>query len=218
MAGRGTICQLMSPLRYCSKNTIPQISSLMSNPDWWTPGYLIFCGKGTKERRWQQGQLGVSINGISPIAGWFIRENPIYKWMMTRGTPMTQETSNSWHYESLPRWVSVVSPPRFSAISNQRCPENHIIWGVPKSWGYLKMVGLSRKSHRNRWFGRTPILGNLHLSLQWNPGSWRHLGGFSHHVEPRLRGGFRSPCCGFLGRWRWKTRRGRAVFWKTCPG
>ena len=27
------------------------------------------------------------------IAGWFIVKNPIYKWMMTGGTPMTEETS-----------------------------------------------------------------------------------------------------------------------------
>ena len=31
--------------------------------------------------------MGVSINGGTPIAGWFIRENPIYKWMMNRGYP-----------------------------------------------------------------------------------------------------------------------------------
>ena len=28
-----------------------------------------------------------------PNTGWFVRENPIYKWMMTGGTPMTMETS-----------------------------------------------------------------------------------------------------------------------------
>ena len=33
--------------------------------------------------------MGVSINGGTPIAGWFIRENPIYKWMMTGGTPIS---------------------------------------------------------------------------------------------------------------------------------
>ena len=33
--------------------------------------------------------LGVSINGGTPIAGWLIRENPIYKLMITRGTPIS---------------------------------------------------------------------------------------------------------------------------------
>jgi hypothetical protein len=34
----------------------------------------------------------VSINGDTPIAGWyinFIMENPRIKWMITRGTPMS---------------------------------------------------------------------------------------------------------------------------------
>ena len=26
--------------------------------------------------------LGASINGVTPVAGWFITENPIYKWMI----------------------------------------------------------------------------------------------------------------------------------------
>ena len=38
-------------------------------------------------------QMGVSINGGTPIAGWFIRENPSLTWMRTGGSPMTQETS-----------------------------------------------------------------------------------------------------------------------------
>ena len=29
---------------------------------------------------------GISIHGGTPKAGWFIEENPIYKWMMTGGT------------------------------------------------------------------------------------------------------------------------------------
>ena len=32
-------------------------------------------------------------SGGSAIAGWFRMEKSIYKWMITRGTPMTQETS-----------------------------------------------------------------------------------------------------------------------------
>ena len=38
--------------------------------------------------------VGVSINGGTPFM-WmiFVGENPIYKWMMTWGTPMTQDTS-----------------------------------------------------------------------------------------------------------------------------
>ena len=31
--------------------------------------------------------LGVSINGGIPRAGWFVRENPDLKWIVTRGTP-----------------------------------------------------------------------------------------------------------------------------------
>ena len=30
-----------------------------------------------------------SINGGIPIAGWFVRENPHLKWMMTGGSDMT---------------------------------------------------------------------------------------------------------------------------------
>ena len=33
--------------------------------------------------------MGVSINGDTPIAGWFIRENPSEKLMITRGTPIS---------------------------------------------------------------------------------------------------------------------------------
>ena len=35
--------------------------------------------------------MDVSINGGTPRNGWFriTRENPIYKWMMTRGTPIS---------------------------------------------------------------------------------------------------------------------------------
>ena len=32
--------------------------------------------------------LGVSINGGIPRAGWFVRENPDLKWIVTRGTPI----------------------------------------------------------------------------------------------------------------------------------
>ena len=39
--------------------------------------------------------MGVSINGGIPIAGWFIREDPNLKWMITSGTPMTMETPHS---------------------------------------------------------------------------------------------------------------------------
>ena len=45
------------------------------------------------------GAKGVFINGDTPKNAWFllffVRENPIYKWMMTGGSPMTQETTNS---------------------------------------------------------------------------------------------------------------------------
>ena len=38
--------------------------------------------------------LDVSIVlGVPPIAGWFMMENAIYKWMITGGSPMTMETS-----------------------------------------------------------------------------------------------------------------------------
>ena len=39
--------------------------------------------------------VGVSIHGDIPMAGWvYFMENPIYSWVITRGTLMTQETSN----------------------------------------------------------------------------------------------------------------------------
>ena len=36
----------------------------------------------------QQRQVGGSYNEGTPIAGWFIMENPKQKWMKTKGTPM----------------------------------------------------------------------------------------------------------------------------------
>ena len=36
---------------------------------------------------------GVHKWGYPKFAGWLIKENPNLKWMMTGGTPMTQETS-----------------------------------------------------------------------------------------------------------------------------
>ena len=44
--------------------------------------------------RIQPTQMGVSINGDTPIAGWFIRENPNLTWMITRGTPMDWKPPN----------------------------------------------------------------------------------------------------------------------------
>ena len=44
--------------------------------------------------------MEVSINVGYPIAGWFMMENPSWRWMMTRGTPVTQETpsySHDWY-------------------------------------------------------------------------------------------------------------------------
>ena len=39
---------------------------------------------------------GGSENGGTPIAGWFIRNNPIYKWMMTGGTPFWANPYRFW--------------------------------------------------------------------------------------------------------------------------
>ena len=36
--------------------------------------------------------MGVSVHWGSPIAGWFMMENPDLKWMMTGGPPMTART------------------------------------------------------------------------------------------------------------------------------
>ena len=36
--------------------------------------------------------LGVSTNGVPKMVVYFM-ENPLYKWMMTGGTPMTQKTT-----------------------------------------------------------------------------------------------------------------------------
>ena len=61
----------------------------------------------------QQRYMEVSINGGTPIAGWFIMEQhgkTIYKWMMTGGTPMTHLTSIS--FGPVSRWLS--SGPRVS--------------------------------------------------------------------------------------------------------
>ena len=46
------------------------------------------CLNSSKSER-VQNYLGISINGGTPIAGWFRMENPMNQWMITRGTPMT---------------------------------------------------------------------------------------------------------------------------------
>ena len=39
---------------------------------------------------------GFHSHGRSPIAGCFVMANPNRKWMMTGGSPMTQETRQMW--------------------------------------------------------------------------------------------------------------------------
>ena len=56
---------------------------------------------------------GFSINGGSPI-GWlvFVRENPIYKWMMTGGTPIYGKPHMLWYLtiDSISRWLVLHKP------------------------------------------------------------------------------------------------------------
>ena len=52
-------------------------------------------------------------HGDSPLAGWFIVENPIYKWMMNGGTPC--QTCPSGVKNSMGRW-SRYSPPPAAAL------------------------------------------------------------------------------------------------------
>ena len=62
----------------------PPGSSKGDMPDMWSGEY--------PQKKHLRFYMMVSTNGGSPIAGWFIREIPL-KWMMTGGTPMTQEST-----------------------------------------------------------------------------------------------------------------------------
>ena len=71
-------------------------SSLTGIFDWDAEpvNYQFTTGKATINSaiwiyKWGFPEIGL------PPNGWFIMENPIKKWMMTRGTPMTQETPKS---------------------------------------------------------------------------------------------------------------------------
>ena len=44
--------------------------------------------------------------GYAKNAGWFMMENPIYKWMMNRGTPMDWDTSN-WGWDQRTTIISL---------------------------------------------------------------------------------------------------------------
>ena len=50
----------------------------------------------------QWGSTTLTINGGSPIAGWFIRENPKKRWMVTRGSPILGNVhllTGAWYRE-----------------------------------------------------------------------------------------------------------------------
>ena len=52
-----------------------------------TPG-VPASGKGMLHA--SPAPMGLSrVIWVPPIAGWFMRETPIYKWMMNRGTPIS---------------------------------------------------------------------------------------------------------------------------------
>ena len=42
--------------------------------------------------------MGFHSHGCTPISGWFVvcRENPIYKWMITRGSPICGTPIQMW--------------------------------------------------------------------------------------------------------------------------
>ena len=67
---------------HSSIRTFIRISSNFSQ------NFLMFSSHG----KFSHGKImrvsNVSINGSTPIAGWFIMGTPIYKWMMTGGTPI----------------------------------------------------------------------------------------------------------------------------------
>ena len=60
--------------------------------------FAIATGRGgqiqsTLDEDWLSG--GFHSHGGTPRKIVYFMENPIYKWMMTRGTPMTQETDGN---------------------------------------------------------------------------------------------------------------------------
>ena len=60
----------------------------------WAPGGAeAGCCRRSGEDFTGKISVGFHSHGGYPIAGWFIGENPIYKWMITGGTPMTSEST-----------------------------------------------------------------------------------------------------------------------------
>ena len=64
--------------------SIPQVPTLPYTPGQVSEIHRRCCAHCLKHVK----RYGVSVNGGTPIAGWFMMENPNLKWMMNRGTPI----------------------------------------------------------------------------------------------------------------------------------
>ena len=97
---------------------------------------------------------GFPINGGSPIAGWFIRENPNLQWMMKWGTPILGNLHMNYHELSL----SKNSKHRVSGIPTS----SNIPWKAQKTQAQLRSAahGGDEPRHRStselfhRWLGQ----------------------------------------------------------------
>ena len=89
--------------------------------------------------------IGVSWNEATPIAGWFMRENPNLKCMMAGGTPGNLHVVVSWN-GGTPKSSILIA---FSLI-------NHPFWGTP----------IYRKVHMGDWASLTKK-SNCMLWKEW---------------------------------------------------
>ena len=157
-----------------------------------TFGGLVFDGKRWQENAdpWYFAIWGFKVNGGTPKNGWFIiRENPMKILMMTRGAPMTLETST---------WTTActkASGPRITGVSDdgesehdpspsQKCTAfgymachwlcNYAVhpWIPTVLWSWSVSWGLCRMQHDASLFMKCPP-GNdgseLDRFMNWLP-------------------------------------------------
>ena len=83
------------PPLYFYSNILPWHHSWLDREPTWIHRQAIRPVSGPRHARWAPSKkidMGVSSHGDTPKTGWFNGKS-IYKWIITRGTPMTLETS-----------------------------------------------------------------------------------------------------------------------------
>ena len=106
-----------------------------------------------------QRDMGVSINWGTPKWMVFVMENPIYKWMMTGGPPMTQES---------PIFLSLIFQIWMLPISIFRgggCQTHPNTLELPPHFSIPRPSGSPFASGRGPWVNR-PAISELFLEFQ----------------------------------------------------